>query len=168
MSDTFLIDVQYATASPVGLPDEAAIGRWVRAALAGRRAAAQLVVRMVDEPEGQELNAHYRGRDGATNVLSFDFGEPELLDPPLLGDIVVCAPVVEREAHDQGKASEAHWAHLVVHGTLHLLGFDHESEPDAERMEGIEREVLAALGYPDPYALERGAADAPRRAGAEA
>lgn len=168
MSDAFQVDVQYANAPRAGQPDDAAIRRWAGAALAGRRDAAQLVVRIVDEAEGRELNANYRGRDGATNVLSFDFGEPDLLDPPLLGDIVVCAPVVEREAQEQGKAPEAHWAHLVVHGVLHLLGFDHEDESEAERMEGIEREVLAGLGYPDPYASERGAVDDPRplRAGA--
>lgn len=169
------LEVQYAageneTASP--LPDETAIEAWVRAALAGRRPAAQLVVRIVGEAEGRELNETYRsGRKGSTNVLSFPFEQPALLDPPLLGDIVVCAPVVEREAREQGKTAQAHWAHLVVHGVLHLIGYDHEEEKEAVIMESTEREVLDGLGFPDPYAGEDGGAPdamgrepAPRRA----
>ena len=113
------VDVQYA-AGRAGVPAEKSIGNWVRTALAGRRDAAQLVVRIVDEEEGRELNERYRGRKGATNVLSFPYDGPDVLAPPLLGDIVICAPVVRREAQDQGKAPNAHWAHLVVHGVLHL------------------------------------------------
>lgn len=172
--DVLELEVQYAidegeTAAP--LPEEAAIGTWVRAALAGRRPSAQLVVRIVGEAEGRELNETYRGRKkGPTNVLSFPFDEPALLDPPLLGDVVVCAPVVEREAREQGKAVQAHWAHLVIHGVLHLIGYDHEEENEAVIMESTERAVMDGLGFPDPYAGEDGAPDpagdaaTPRRA----
>ena len=124
---------------------------------------AQLTVRIVDEAEGTELNERYRHRTGPTNVLSFPFEQPALLQPPLLGDIVLCAPVVAREAAAQGKAPAAHWAHLVVHGVLHLLGHDHEDERQAEEMEALERDILATLGLPDPYAAERAAGDAPAR-----
>lgn len=160
------LDVQYALegagAGGGALPSVEALETWARAALAGRRPAAQLVVRIVGECESRELNECYRGRQGPTNVLSFGFEHPELLDPPLLGDVVVCAPLVEREAAEQGKAAQAHWAHLVVHGVLHLLGHDHEEEGEALIMEGMEREILTGLGFPDPYA---GESDAPAGAG---
>ena len=148
------LDVQYALDETADLPPAEALEDWVRAALAGRRPAAQLVVRIVGESEGRELNERYRGRRGPTNVLSFPFEQPELLDPPLLGDIVVCAPVVAREAAEQGKPLEAHWAHMVIHGVLHLTGYDHEEESEALIMEGLERDILAGLGFPDPYAGE--------------
>ncbi len=154
------LDVQYATGSRAGLPARRSIESWVRAALAGRRRGAQLAVRIVAEDEGRALNERYRRRGGPTNVLSFPFEHPERMRPPLLGDIVLCAPVVQREAADQGKPPRAHWAHLVVHGVLHLLGHDHERPREAARMEGLERKILAGLGYPDPYAAERAAAAA--------
>ena len=110
-------------------------------------------MRIVDEAEGRALNARWRGRDYATNVLSFPAELPPGVALPLLGDLVVCAPVVAREAAEQGKPEADHWAHLVIHGTLHLLGFDHESESDAVVMEGLERELLAGLGIGDPYAI---------------
>jgi len=113
--------------------------------------AAQLTVRIVGLQEGESLNRDYRQRQGATNVLSFPFAEPFQLQPPLLGDIVVCAPCVVEEAQQQGKPLLAHWAHLVVHGVLHLLGYDHLDDHQAQEMEGLEVLVLAQLGYPDPY-----------------
>ena len=142
--------VERATRAP-GLPDDATIARWVEAALAGTRPEAALGLRIVDEGEGAALNARYRGREGPTNVLSFPSELPPGLGIDLLGDLVLCAPVVAAEAMAQGKAPGDHWAHLVVHGVLHLLGYDHQHEEEAERMETREREVLARLGVGDPY-----------------
>lgn len=144
------VSVDNASREP-GVPEEVALARWAAAALAGRRAGAELAIRIVDEAEGAELNATYRHKQGATNVLSFPAELPAGVPLPLLGDLVICAPVVAREARDQGKALEAHWAHLVVHGCLHLLGHDHELQADAEEMETLERKILAGMGYPDPY-----------------
>ncbi|WCE04644.1 rRNA maturation RNase YbeY [Pseudoxanthomonas sp. JBR18] len=146
-----------------GLPAAVSFRKWVAAALKGRIREADLAIRIVDAKEGRSLNRHYRGKDYATNVLSFP-GEmdPEIKLPkgvtlPLLGDLVICAPVVAREARDQDKALAAHYAHLTVHGTLHLLGWDHEDDKEAEAMEQLEREILAELGIDDPYASEHGA-----------
>ena len=135
-----------------GVPGEAEFVRWIAAALAGRRDGAELAIRIVDESEGAELNSTYRGKQGPTNVLSFPAELPAGVPLALLGDLVICAPVVAREAREQGKAPEAHWAHLVVHGCLHLIGYDHERETEAEEMESLERGILAGMGYPDPYA----------------
>ena len=110
--------------------------------------AAEITVRVVDDEEGLALNRDYRGQDHATNVLTFPYAS----EPVLAADLVLCAPVVEREASAQGIALDAHYAHLVVHGTLHAQGFDHERRVDAKRMEACEREILAALGFADPYA----------------
>lgn len=112
---------------------------------------AELVIRLVDEEEGRELNHQYRKKDYATNVLSFPFEAPPGVVTHHLGDLVICVPVVEREAKEQGKSLEAHWAHLVVHGVLHLKGYDHQTEAEAEKMEDLERRILAHLGFPDPY-----------------
>lgn len=147
---TVELEIQRVSAAPA--PDDDAFRRWVGAALAGRRETAELTVRIVDEPEGRALNARWRGRDHATNVLSFPAELPAGVPLALLGDLVVCAPVVAREAAEQGKAEADHWAHLVVHGTLHLLGFDHETEAEATVMERLERALLAGLGIGDPYA----------------
>jgi len=146
------LDVQYAEdVTSRRTPSPQQVERWVRAALTGRRSDAQLVVRIVGEKESAGLNSTYRGRCGATNVLSFCFEDPELLTPPLLGDVVICAPLVDTEAREQRKEPLAHWAHLVIHGVLHLTGYDHEDDGDAEVMEHRERELLALLGFPDPY-----------------
>jgi len=158
-----VVDVQYAAEDASGLPAPQAIESWVAAALDRRGAGAQLTVRIVGEAEGRALNQRYRGCTGPTNVLSFPFEHPDRLQPPLLGDIVLCAPVVQREAAAQGKAPESHWAHLVVHGVLHLLGHDHEEEGEAAAMEGLETDILATLGFPDPYAVEKPPAAAPAR-----
>lgn len=144
------LDLQIATEAPE-LPAEADILRWVEAAVGDAMAEAQLTVRITDEEEIRELNATYRGKDYATNVLSFPFEAPPGVDLPLLGDIVICAAVVAREAAEQEKPLQAHWAHMVIHGTLHLLGYDHIEEADAEEMEGLEIGLLADLGYANPY-----------------
>jgi probable rRNA maturation factor len=135
------------------VPDPAEIDRWVRAALVvdGDR---ELNVRIVGEPEMAELNSRYRHKEGPTNVLSFPFESPPGADSEILGDIVICAPVVRREAGEQGKSLPAHWAHMVVHGIMHLRGYDHEIEADAERMEAAETEILTGLGFPAPYARD--------------
>ncbi len=154
------LDVGVSYALPrAGLPAAASFRKWVAAALAGRIREADLAIRLVDADEGQALNRHYRGKDYATNVLSFPADVPEGLPKnvkfPLLGDLVICAPVVAREAAEQGKALKDHYAHLTVHGVLHLLGWDHEDDKEAEAMEQLEREILADLGIADPYAGER-------------
>ena len=151
------LDVAVNYAAPrAGVPAAVSFRKWVAAALKGRIREADLAIRIVDEREGQALNRHYRGKDYATNVLSFPAERPPGLPKnahfPLLGDLVICAPVVAREAAEQGKPVAAHYAHLTVHGVLHLLGWDHEHDKDAEAMEQLEREVLAELGLPDPYA----------------
>ena len=136
-----------------GLPATASFRRWVEAALRGarRRKPAELAIRIVDTDEGRALNAQYRGKDYATNVLSFEAELPPGIDLPLIGDLVICAPVVAREAAEQGKPAAHHWAHMTVHGVLHLLGHDHIVEAEAERMEALETRILAGLGIPDPY-----------------
>ncbi len=154
------LDVGVSYALPrAGLPAAASFRKWVAAALKGRIREADLAIRLVDDKEGRSLNHHYRGKDYATNVLSFPAELPEGLPKgvklPLLGDLVICAPVVAREAAEQGKPLNAHYAHLTVHGVLHLLGWDHEDDKEADAMEQLEREILADLGVVDPYAGER-------------
>ena len=143
-----------------GLPLQDQVQRWAEAAarLAGG-ARGEIAIRIIDEAESQSLNHDYRGKDYPTNVLSFPFelpdGMPEEMRAELgdgiIGDIAICAPVVEREAKDQGKTPEAHWAHMVVHGVLHLLGHDHEEDAGADIMEALEVEALSELGYANPY-----------------
>jgi probable rRNA maturation factor len=137
-----------------GLPAPASFRRWVEAALRGaqRRKAAELSIRLVDADEGRALNRDYRGKDYATNVLSFPAELPPGVASPLIGDIVICAPVVLREAAEQGKRPRDHFAHLTVHGVLHLLGYNHTAAEDAQRMEALETRILARLGISDPYA----------------
>ena len=134
-----------------GVPAPASFRRWVVAALSTRLHRADLAIRVVGEKEGRALNRHYRGKDYATNVLSFPAELPEGVTLPVLGDIVLCAPVIDREAREQGKLHTAHWAHMTVHGVLHLLGFDHDDPLEAEAMENLERDVLASLHIADPY-----------------
>jgi probable rRNA maturation factor len=124
--------------------------QWIRAALE-EDAPNELAIRIVDEEEGRALNLQYRDRDYATNVLSFPFEAPEGVPIDYLGDLVICAPVVEREAVEQGKSPESHWAHMVVHGVLHLQGYDHIEKGEADEMETLEKAIMARLGYPDPY-----------------
>ncbi|MFS1291243.1 rRNA maturation RNase YbeY [Pseudomonas piscis] len=145
------LDLQRASQQPA--PSDQQFRQWCELALRQRTADSELTIRLVDEAEGRELNHTWRHKDYATNVLSFPAEVPdELLDIPLLGDLVICIPVVEREAAEQGKALEAHWAHLVIHGCLHLLGYDHIDDDEAEEMEALERTLLAELDHPDPYA----------------
>jgi probable rRNA maturation factor len=145
--------VNYAL-SRSGIPSPASFHRWAAAALAGarHRRPAELSIRIVGAREGRTLNRRYRGKDYATNVLSFPVDLPRGVESPLLGDIVVCAPVVAREAREQHKLARDHYAHLMVHGVLHLLGFDHQNRRDAERMEKLEIAILAGFGIADPYA----------------
>lgn len=143
--------IQRATGSRQ-LPTAARLRRWARLAFGDRNG--EVTIRIVDEAESADLNSRYRQRGGATNVLSFP-AEPlpdfvRTANVPL-GDLVLCAPVIEREADEQGKALTAHWAHMVVHGSLHLLGYDHDRSGPAAEMESIERRLLESLGYPDPY-----------------
>ena len=150
------LEVAVSYAAPrAGVPASTSFRKWVAAALAGRIREADLAIRIVGSKEGRALNKHYRGKDYATNVLSFPAELPEGLPKgvklPLLGDLVLCAPVIAREAKEQGKPLAAHYAHLTVHGALHLLGWDHEDAREAECMEQLEREILAGLGLPDPY-----------------
>lgn len=134
-----------------GLPAPASFRRWVDAALVGNRRSAELSIRLVDAAEGQQLNRDYRGKNYPTNVLSFTAELPAGVPLPLLGDLVLCAPVIAREAAEQGKPVAAHYAHLTVHGVLHLLGMDHQTETQASTMEAEETRILATLGISNPY-----------------
>lgn len=166
--EPLVVTVQFATGR-TGVPHARTLSGWAQHAfqaarkLSGLKTRAQLAltIRVVGAPESRRLNRDWRGKDKPTNVLSFP-GLPEqgLTNIPVaaddgalpLGDLAICAPVVAREAREQGKILHAHWAHMVVHGVLHLLGYDHENDRDADVMEGIEIGILARLGYPDPYA----------------
>ncbi|MEM8562820.1 MAG: rRNA maturation RNase YbeY [Pseudomonadota bacterium] len=147
------VDIQCASQEPV--PEEEDLRRWVCAALCGRTAPdkpePEVSLRLVDRDEMVRHNQTYRGASGATNVLSFPAQLPEELNLPLLGDIIICAPIVREQAAAQHKSLDAHWAHMVVHGTLHLLGYDHTQEGDANAMEALETAILAKLDFPCPY-----------------
>ncbi|MGY6563651.1 MULTISPECIES: rRNA maturation RNase YbeY [Halomonadaceae] len=155
MTPAPIVDRQ-AALSDRELPAQAALENWVAAVLARfpGETRHEVTVRFVDADEGQALNRDYRGRDKPTNVLSFPFDGPPGIALPLLGDLVLCHPVVEREAAEQSKRLEHHYAHLVVHGMLHLLGHDHLEDEEAEAMEQLERDILADLGIADPYAAD--------------
>ena len=148
-----IIHLDLATSQRV--PDEVLFQQWARAAAdAAANEAAEVSIRIVDESESAELNQTYRHKSGPTNVLSFPCEVPVGVPNDLLGDLVICAPVVAREALEQGKNPEAHWAHMVIHGVLHLRGYDHLQEDEAEQMEALEVEILDGLGYPNPYEIE--------------
>ena len=153
------IEVQAVT-NEADLPDAEQIRAWVRAALQGRERPLEVVVRIVDEAEIQALNKRFRHRDKPTNVLSFPSAAVGIVEngpePTLLGDLVISAPVVRREAAEQGKTLDAHFAHMVVHGVLHLLGHDHLDDGEAAAMEAAERHILQGLGYGDPYRVQDG------------
>jgi probable rRNA maturation factor len=153
VAESALVSVSYAVARG-GLPSPLSFRRWVHAALEGalRREPAELAIRMVGAREGRMLNRVYRGKDYATNVLSFPVELPRGVALPLLGDLVICAPVVAREARAQGKPLAHHYAHLTVHGVLHLLGHEHEGAREATKMEMLEQRILERFGIPDPYA----------------
>ncbi|MCB2427713.1 rRNA maturation RNase YbeY [Methylophaga pinxianii] len=148
-----IIDLQQATDADV--PSEQQFQLWASAALEKVNEDCELSIRLVDEAESAELNNDYRGKNVPTNVLSFPFESPVPLEPMLLGDLVLCVPVVEREAVEQHKTLDDHWAHLIVHGCLHLLGYDHIEDDEAEEMEALEIRILAKLDIKNPYIEQR-------------
>jgi len=133
------------------IPNEQLVYLWVYAALKGQ------TIEEKDEQESAEFNQRYRNKQGATNVLSFPADLPDSLQLPLLGDLIICAPVVEMEAHQQKKTLDAHWAHIIIHGSLHLIGFDHIHDQDAEEMEALETNIITGLNFPPPYEQSPGA-----------
>lgn len=147
------LDLQYEVEAS---PDEDDIRRWVEAVLTAEKntAEVELTVRIVGVEEITDLNSRYRHKTGPTNILSFPFEAPPGVELNLLGDLVIAAPVVVSEARQQNKTEEAHWAHMVVHGTLHLLGYDHQGSAEAEDMEAREIRILQSLGYANPYLLD--------------
>ncbi|WP_338491112.1 rRNA maturation RNase YbeY [Erwinia aphidicola] len=150
-----ILDLQLACENAQGLPPESDFQRWLEAVLPQFQPESEVTIRLVDEAESRELNHTYRSKDKPTNVLSFPFEAPPGIELPLLGDLIICRQVVELEAAEQEKALEAHWAHMVIHGSLHLLGYDHIEDEEAEEMESLETEIMLALGYPDPYISEK-------------
>lgn len=146
------LDLQIALdTAGLNLPGEEQIQEWVSSVLNGQMPIAEVTVRIVDEVEIEQLNQQYRHKQGPTNVLSFPFETDVPMEVPLLGDIVICAPVVAREAVEQHKDLMSHWAHMLIHGTLHLLGYDHQSDHDADAMEQLEIQVMQQLGFSNPY-----------------
>jgi probable rRNA maturation factor len=153
MANIIHLDVQMA--SSTSTPNEILFQQWAQLAAAEflnqQNEDQELTIRIVDEEESQRLNHYYRGKDKPTNVLSFPYEQAPGLHVPLLGDLVICAPVVSHEAAQQQKPIEAHWAHMILHGVLHLLGYDHIQTEEAEKMEKLEVTLLAKLGYANPY-----------------
>ncbi|WP_301099201.1 rRNA maturation RNase YbeY [Otariodibacter sp.] len=157
---SLLIDLQIVTEDSNNLPSETQFTHWVQQALSQEAQTddfpdTEMTIRIVDEAESHELNLTYRGKDKPTNVLSFPFEVPEGIELPLLGDLVICRQVVEKEAKEQEISLESHWAHLAIHGTLHLLGYDHITDDEAEEMESLETQIMQSLGYEDPYISEK-------------
>ena len=150
-----IIDLQIACEQESGLPTAQQIEQWATAAVQPQSDEMEMTVRIVDEAESHALNLNYRGKDRPTNVLSFPFECPDEVELPLLGDLVICRQVVEREAQEQEKPLMAHWAHMVVHGSLHLLGYDHIEDDEAEEMESLETQIMTGLGFADPYLSEK-------------
>ena len=149
---TIRVDIQRATGEE-DIPDNRQIRKWVRKVLHGRRDDAELTIRIVGSGEAASLNSQWRGKKGPTNVLSFTFEDDQGHAPGLLGDIVICAPVIQKEAMEQNKPVEAHWAHMIIHGTLHLLGYDHREKAETRKMESLEIKLLDSLGYRNPYVM---------------
>ncbi|AMQ88087.1 rRNA maturation RNase YbeY [Marinobacter sp. LQ44] len=149
---TLTVDFQRVYEGP-GVPDEGQFHAWAEKAWLGEDPS-EVTIRIVGDDESRDLNHQYRGKDKPTNVLSFPFEAPPGITLPLAGDLVICAPVVEREAQEQLKEPVAHWAHMVVHGMLHLQGYDHIEEHEAEAMEALEVRLLAQLGFANPYEAE--------------
>ncbi|WP_394178789.1 rRNA maturation RNase YbeY [Marinomonas posidonica] len=148
------LDLQIATDKTDQLPSEADFRLWVEKALPTSGDEYEVTIRIVDEAESQALNHEYRGKDKPTNVLSFPFESPPGIELPLLGDLVICQQVVAKEAIEQDKAQFDHWAHMTIHGILHLRGYDHINDDDAEEMENLETELLASLSISDPYLIK--------------
>jgi probable rRNA maturation factor len=153
------VDLQIATSSDESIPALADIEHWVQTAITAgspvKREEAELTVRIVDSEESQQLNYQYRNKNKATNVLSFPFQNPPGISLPLLGDLVICKKVVENEALEQNKRLTEHWAHMLIHGTLHLLGYDHIDPQEATQMEALKTKLLIELGFSDPYLSEK-------------
>lgn len=149
------IDLQIVCENETGLPTLEQLEKWAIAAIQPELQDLDMTIRIVDEAESHELNLTYRGKDKPTNVLSFPFESPPEVELPLLGDLIICRQVVEQEAKDQEKPLMAHWAHMVVHGSLHLLGYDHIEDDEAEEMEALETEIMQGLGFDDPYIAEK-------------
>ncbi|MGF1695006.1 rRNA maturation RNase YbeY [Vibrio lamellibrachiae] len=149
------LDLQIAVEDEKGLPSEADIHLWLSKAVTNFQSQAEVTIRIVDTQESHELNHQYRGKDKPTNVLSFPFEAPPGIELDLLGDLIICRQVVEQEAQEQSKPLMAHWAHMVVHGSLHLLGYDHINDEEAEEMESLETEFLMSMGFNDPYIDEK-------------
>ena len=149
MHSNAIIDVDNASGEEA--PEPPSIRHWVCTALGNQKPEAEVSVRIVSAAESAELNLHYRGKEGPTNVLSFPADIPDYVESTLLGDMVICAAIVRKEAIEQHKTLEAHWAHMLVHGTLHLLGHDHIKEDEAEAMEALETTILCELNFPPPY-----------------
>jgi probable rRNA maturation factor len=147
---SYFADVLYET-DHKDLPTEADFERWLKLAMEGRRLRAEVCIRIVTDEESRELNHTWRGKDSSTNVLSFPFEAPPGVPTDLIGDLAICADVVAREAQEQNKPLLHHWAHMVIHGLLHLIGFDHINDIDAEEMEALEINLLAQLGISNPY-----------------
>lgn len=145
------LDLQIAVENQENLPSHDEISRWLSTAISTQKSEAEVTVRIVEEKESHDLNLQYRGKDKSTNVLTFPFEVPPEIELPLLGDLVICKEVVEREAKEQGKPLKAHWAHMLIHGGLHLLGFDHIDDDEANEMETLEKELMLSLGFNDPY-----------------
>lgn len=152
-----MLDLQIACKDSTNLPTKSDFQHWLDAVLSQFPAKSEVTIRLVDYAESRKLNLTYRGKDKSTNVLSFPFEAPPEIELPLLGDLVICRQVVEHEAVEQHKSPQAHWAHMVVHGTLHLLGYNHIIDDEAEEMESLETEIMQKLGYLDPYISEKDA-----------
>ncbi|MGS2717258.1 rRNA maturation RNase YbeY [Eionea flava] len=163
LSEEITAALSSSSPAPFSLPSDEQLNVWVNHTLSHPHVIndvvvsqpslqqAELSIRLVDHDESRTLNRDYRQKDKPTNVLSFPADLPDIVDLPLLGDLIICVPVVQQEAIDQHKAADDHWAHMVIHGTLHLLGYDHIEEPDAILMESIETDILSTLGIACPY-----------------
>lgn len=149
--DKIILDLQIATSDSNDIPSQDKIQQWLTFIIPQFVNEAELTIRIVDEQESQYLNNLYRHKDKPTNVLSFPFESPVEMETPLLGDLVICKQIVQKEALEQNKSLESHWAHMIVHGCLHLLGYDHIDDNEAQEMESIEIDIMAALGFANPY-----------------
>ncbi len=149
------LDLQLAVENEANLPTAEEFSTWLEAAVTPFQPQAEVTIRIVDSEESHQLNLDYRGKDKPTNVLSFPFETPPGIELDLLGDLIICRQVVEQEAVEQNKPLKAHWAHMVVHGSLHLLGYDHIEDDEAEEMESLETELMQKLGFEDPYLAEK-------------
>lgn len=149
--NSIILDLQIVCENHENLPTEAQINQWLNVILPPFMPNAELTIRIVDQAESQQLNHTYRQKNKPTNVLSFPFESPVEMETPLLGDLIICKQIIEQEAQEQHKSLTSHWAHMIVHGCLHLLGYDHIDDDEAEEMEGLEIEIMAELGFSNPY-----------------